>query len=67
MTQREFEQMKLVDVRLRIPKSDRDRLNQLAAIRLKTVNDFLYEIVKKELDDSPELRALAELKKHEQE
>lgn len=61
MKQVEFEQTRIVDVRLRIPKVDRDRLNQLTAIRLTTVNDFLYGLIKKELDNSPELKALSSI------
>jgi len=58
MTQTEFDQAKLVDVRLKIPKNYRDKLNQLSAIRLKTVNQFLLDMIKQEIDKAWELKAL---------
>jgi len=58
MPQIESEEIKLVDVRLKIPKTYRDKLNQLSAIRLKTVNQFLSDMIKQEIDAAWELKAL---------
>lgn len=63
MAQTEFEQVKLVDVRLKVPKNYRDKLNQLSAIRLKTVNQFLFDMIKQEVDSAWELKALEQPKK----
>jgi len=51
-----------VDVRLKIPKYKRDKLNILAAVEKTSVNNLLETLIDKALSESQELRALEQVK-----
>lgn len=47
--------MKVVTIKLRLFKEYKDKLEALAKIRQKSVNDFVYQLIISEIENSPEL------------
>ena len=49
------EKVKVVTIKLRLFKEDKDKLEALAKIRQKSVNDLVYQLITHEIENSPEL------------
>ena len=60
--QREISELERVDVRLKIPKYKRDKLNILAAVEKTSVNNLLENLIDKALSESREIKALEQVK-----
>jgi len=66
MDQQELPEMKLVDVRLKLPLYKREALKLLSVIESKTINQLLEEHIDKLIEDSTyKLKELRSLKKPE--
>jgi hypothetical protein len=56
--QREIPEMERVDVRLKIPKYKRDKLNILSAIQKTTMNSLLESLIDEAISNSEEMKKL---------